>query len=94
MSVQNWHEEFDKSWPEYSKISKKFHFNGLSLTKVYNVWDKKNTEELSLKAINIDARFEWKLTCGFKNDIRNWEIFTRALESLKIGTLIGFFYPK
>ena len=23
-----------------------------------------------------------------------WQIFTRALESLKIGTLMGFFYPK
>ena len=45
-------------------------------------------------ALNIDATFEGKLTCVFKNDMRNlahfqWSVF----ESLKIGTLIGFFYP-
>ena len=28
------------------------------------------------------------MTCGI------WQIFTRALESVKIGTLMGFFYPK
>ena len=45
-------------------------------------------------ALNIDATFEGKRTCVFKNDMRNlahfqWTVF----ESLKIGTLIGFFYP-
>ena len=30
----------------------------------------------------------WKITWGI------WKIFTRALESLKIGTLMGFFSPK
>ena len=52
------------------------HFNRLLLT----------TEELYLMALNIDAKFEGKLTCAFEN-----EIFTRALESLKIGTLMGSF---
>ena len=37
-----------------------------------------------------DANFEGKLTCG----LGIWQIFTRALESLKIGTLIGSFNPK
>ena len=41
LSVQNWHEEFDEFWPEHLKTSKNFHFNGLLLTKVYNVWAKK-----------------------------------------------------
>ena len=35
-----------------------------------------------------------KLTCSLENDKRNLVIFTRALKSLKIGTLMGFFYPK
>ena len=41
------------------------------LTKVYNVWAKKSTEELCLIALKIDAKFKGKLTCAFKNDMRN-----------------------
>ena len=40
-------------------------------TKVYNVWVKKSTEQLFLMALKIDAKFEGKLTCPFKNDVRN-----------------------
>ena len=39
--------------------------------------------------MKTDATFEGKLTCCLEN-----EIFTRAFESLKIGTLMGSFYPK
>ena len=46
-------------------------------------------------ALNIDATFEGKLTCAFKNDIRNLAIFHQSMfGSLKIGTLMGSFYPK
>ena len=34
------------------------------------------------------------MTCGLENDIRNMANFTRALESLKIGILMGSFNPK
>ena len=44
---------------------KNLHFNGLLLTKVYNVWAKKSTEELYLMALKIDAKLEGKLTCAF-----------------------------
>ena len=45
--------------------------------------------------LNIDATFEGKLTCAFKNDVRNSANFhQRMFESLKIGTLMGSFYPK
>ena len=44
--------------------------------------------------LKIDAKFDQKLTCGFKNETRNFKNFHQTLESLKIGTLIGFFYPK
>ena len=38
--------------------------------------------------LNIDATFEGKLTCAFKNDMRNLVNFHQSmLESLKIGTL-------
>ena len=45
-------------------------------------------------ALNIGVKFEWKLTCAFKNDMRNLANFHQCkLESLKIGTFIGSFYP-
>ena len=40
------------------------------------------------------ANFEEKLTSGLKKDMRIWQIFTRALEIVKIGTLMGSFCPK
>ena len=46
-------------------------------------------------ALNIDAKFERKLTCAFKNDTSNLANFHQStFESLKIGTFIGSFYPK
>ena len=46
-------------------------------------------------ALNIDATFEGNLTCDFKNDMRNLANFHQSMfESLKIGTLMGSFYPK
>ena len=47
------------------KNLKNLHFNRLLLTKVYNVWAKKNIEELCLMALKIDAIFEGTLTCAF-----------------------------
>ena len=37
------------------------------------------------------ANFEGKLASGLKKDMRIWQIFIRALESVKIGTLMGSF---
>ena len=46
-------------------------------------------------ALNIDATFDGKLTCAFKNDMRNLGNFHQSMfRSLKIGILMGFFYPK
>ena len=41
--------------------------------------------------LKSDIKFEEKLTCVLENDMRN---LTRALRSVKIGTLMGFFCPK
>ena len=82
---QNWHEEFDKFWPEHLKVSKKFPFNRLFLSKVYIVWAKRvQRSYLSWywRVIqNLETnRLVLKLTWGI------WQIFTRALESVRIGT--------
>ena len=45
-------------------------------------------------ALNIDAKFDGKLTCAFKNDMKNLANFHQSMfGSLKIGTLMGSFYP-
>ena len=46
---------------------------------------------MTLKGV---AKFKGKLTCGLKNEIGNLVNFMRAVESLKICTLIGSFCPK
>ena len=45
--------------------------------------------------LDIDATFEGKLTCAFKNDMRILANFNQNMfEILKIGPLMGSFYPK
>ena len=44
--------------------------------------------------LKSDAKFEDKLACCLENDRGILQIFTRALESVKIGTLIRSFCPK
>ena len=40
-------------------------------------------------ALKIDATFEGKLTCAFKNDMMNLANFQQSMfEKLKIGTLM------
>ena len=42
--------------------------------------------------LNINAKFEGKMTCAFKNDIMNLANFYQSVfGSLKIGTLMGSF---
>ena len=56
---------------------------------------KKSIEELCLMALNIDGEFEEKMTCAFKNHMRNLANFHQHMfGSLKIGTLMGSSYPK
>ena len=51
------------------KNLKHLHFSGLLLIKVYNFWAK------------FVAKFEGKLTCAFKNDMKNLANFHRLKNS-------------
>ena len=44
--------------------------------------------------LKIDAALDRKLTCAFRNDMRNLGNFQQKLEIVKTGTLMGSFYPK
>ena len=63
LSVQNWYEEFDKFWPGHSEISKNCTLMGCFWLK-HTMFELKSTEELCLMALNIDVKFEGKLTCA------------------------------
>ena len=46
-------------------------------------------------ALNIDVTIEGKLNCAFKNDMGNLANFYQStIESLKIWSFMGSFYPK
>ena len=94
LSFQNWHEDFDEFWPEHLKISKICTFDALPLTKLCNFWVKKVQRSYVWWHWTLiqNLKENWlllsKMTWGI------WEIFTRGLESLKIGILMGFFCLK
>ena len=68
---RNWLVSAKLAWGIWHVLSqalenlKNLPFNGLLLTKAFNVWAKKSTDELCLMALNIDAKCEGKLTCAF-----------------------------
>ena len=72
LSVQNWHEAFDEFWPKYSKISKICTLTGCFWPKYIMFEQKKSIEKLCLMALNTDTTFDGKLTCAFKNGMRNY----------------------
>ena len=71
-----------------------FCFNWLLVTKVYIIWGKKvQRSYLSwhwgvMKILKKDWPVVWKKAWEI------WPIFTRALESVKVGTLMGYFCQK
>ena len=96
-----------KNWSVVSKMTRiwwnltralkslqNLHFYLLLLCKVFNVWPKKvQRSYLSwhwrvMQNLKKNWLVAWKMTWGI------WQIFTRALESVKIGTLMGSFCPK
>ena len=51
--------------------SKNLHFDELLLSKVYKIAQLKSTVELCVMILNSNAKFEEKMNCGFKNDMKN-----------------------
>ena len=79
LPLQNWHEKFNKFSPEHSKISK-------ICTLMDWFWPKYMMFQLK-KFRGVGWCFQ-RLTSG------TWQIFTRALGSLQIETLLTSFWLK
>ena len=90
---QKW-QEFGEFWPKHSKSFKNLNFDWFLLCKVFSAWPKKvQRNYLSwywrvMQNLKKNWLVVWKMTWGI------WQIFTRALDSVKIGTLMGSFCPK
>ena len=65
MSVQNWHGEFGEFWLKHSK-SQNLHFNGLPLTKLYNV-----------RAEKVQGSYVWWHWMLRQNLKENWLCFQK-----------------
>ena len=62
---------------------KNSHFNVLLLSKIYIVWAKNGTEELSFMTLKSHSKFGEESNSHFNIGMRNLTILTWALESLK-----------
>ena len=70
------------------------HFDGLLLSKWYEVSAKKCTEELPLMTLKSDAKFKEKLIFGFKYDMKKLVNFHQASQKSENFTSMGSFCPK
>ena len=103
---EEWCKIWKKPWFFVSKISRIWWI----LTQVFEIIKTSTLiSSFCAKSITLDLKKyrgvishdteEWckiwrKTACGLESDMRNLANFTRGLKSLKIGTLMGSFYPK
>ena len=76
-----------------SRKSEILHFYGL-LCLNHVQFQLKSTEELSLMTLKSDVKFNKKLTCSFKHDIRNLVNFHPITRKFENFTSMGSFYQK
>ena len=81
LSIQNWHEEFDKFWPEHSKISKICTLMG-SIWPKYTMFDLKKVQRSyfwwhwrSMQNLKENWLVRSKMTWG------TWQVFVHKLEN-------------
>ena len=74
MWFQIWHEEFGEFSPNYLKV-RKLYFDGLFLSKVYEVWAKKIQRSYLSWHWTVMQNLNKPWPCGFKNGMRNWVNF-------------------
>ena len=93
LSVQNWHEEVDGFWPEHSEISKNYTLMGCFWPK-YIMFELKKYRGVMFDGTEYWCKIWRKTDFAFKNDTRSLaNSHQNTFKSLKIGTLMGYFYP-
>ena len=86
LSFQNWHKEYDKFWPEHSKVSKFSTLMGFFWTKYIVQAKKVQRSYLSWNWRRIQ-KFGEESTCHFKIDIRNltnFDLSTRKFQNVSL----------
>ena len=89
---QNWH-KFDKFWPEHSKVLRIFILIGSFWAK-FMLFELKKVQRSYLHDIEEWCKIWKEIDLLLGKWWRILQIFTRALKSVKIGTLIRSFCPK
>ena len=64
------------------------------MSKVYIVWTKKSTEELSFATLKSDAKFEEKMICGLENDMSNLANFHQSTQKCPNWDFDGILFSK
>ena len=85
LSFQNWHNEFDKFWPEHSKDAKIFTLIGSFWAK-YLLLELKKYRGIIFHDTEEDAKVGEESACFFKIDVRNLVNF--YLTTLKSSTFL------
>ena len=91
LAILNWHEEFEKFWPELSKVSKICTLNGLLLSNAYNVWAKEVQRRFFswhwrvIQNLKKNWLVVWKMTWGI------WKISPEHSKVSKLGFWWGSF---
>ena len=88
---QKWHQKFGEFSPNHSKV-RKFHFDGLFLSKVYEVWAKKIQKSYLLWHWIVMQNLNKAWPFGFKYCIIN--LLNFPWSTLKSCTMMGSFCQK
>ena len=88
LPFQNWHEEFDELWLEYSAVSKIFTVLGSFWTK-FIMFELKQYRRVIFMTLKSDPKFEEKLTCGLENDVMNLVTFYQSIRKSQIWDFDG-----
>ena len=75
-------------------LESEIHFHEVFLSKVNKVWTKKMERSYLSWHWKVMQNLNKPWTYGFKNGMRNWGTFIRALKSLKNCTFMYSFWPK
>ena len=94
LPFQNWHEEFDRFWPEHLKVS-------IFFPLMHSFWEKYILFELkTYRGVIFHVTEEWCKICrGTDLPLQNWheefvKFWLKHSEVSKICTLIDPFWPK